>query len=158
MLSWTVLTHEHEDRTNDWYWALGLLAVVGIGVSIYFNDILFAFVLAIGIGSILFLTIRGPREHEVVLTPRGVDIDGTLYRYPAIRSFWVAIEEVEHDAEFEPRALLYLTTSGVLHPRFVLPLEDTDHAEAVRDYLLDHVEEEKQEPHFVEHLAALLGI
>ena len=157
-ISWTVLTHEHQERTNDWYWALGLIALVGIGVSIYFNDILFAIVLALGVGSLIFLTIRGPREHDVALTPRGINIDGTLYRYPTVRSCWVAIEEVEHDAEFEPRARLFLATSGLLHPTFMFPLEDVTHAEAVRDYLLDYVEEVEQEPHFTEHLAALLGI
>ena len=157
VISWSVLTHEHRERTNDWYWALGLLTVVGIGVCIYFNNILLACILAIGVGSIIFLTIRGPREHDVALTPRGVDIDGTLYRYPALRSFWVAIEEVPDDS-YEPRARLFLSTSGVLHPRFMLPLEGVDHAEAVRDYLLNFLEEAEQEPHFAEHIADFIGI
>ena len=157
IISWSVLTHEHRERSNDWYWALGLLAVVGIGVSIYFSNVLLAIILALGVGSIIFLSIRGPREHDVTITPRGVTIDGTLYRYPSIRSFWVSIEDVPDDS-YEPRARLFLSTPSILHPTFMLPLDSLDHAEAVRDYLLDYIEEVEQEPHFAEHVAELLGI
>ena len=158
VFEWEGVEYEHRERGADWYWALGLLAVVGIGVSIYFSNILLAIILALGFGSIIFLSIRGPREHDVALTPRGIDIDGTLYRYPAVRSFWVAIEDIPDDAEYEPRVRLFLSIPSLLHPRFMLPLADVDHAEEVRDYLLNYLEEAEQEPHFAEHVAEILGI
>ncbi len=158
-LSWSVLTHEHKDRSVDWYWAFGLISIVGIAASIYFMNILLAIILAVGLGTIILLTVRGPREHDVHLTSRGIDIDGTLYRYPAIQSFWVSVEHPEDETlDLDPRARLFLTTSGYLHPRIMLPLEDIEHAEDVRDYLLQFVDEEHQEPHFTEHLAELAGL
>ncbi len=158
-ISWSVLTHEHTDRSTDWYWAFGIIAIVGIAVSIYFLNIFLAIILSIGVTTLIILTVRGPREHDVHLTPRGIDIDGTLYRYPTIHSFWVSIEYPEDETpELDPRARLFLTTSGYLHPRFMLPLNDVDHAEEVRDYLLQFLNEEHQEPHFTEHLAELAGL
>ena len=156
-ISWSVLTHEHRDRSTDWYWAVGLLTVVGIIASIYFGNVLLALILAVGVGSILFLSIRGPREHDVTLGPRGVEVDGTLYKYPSIRSFWVSIEHPEDDT-YEARARLFLALPGVLNPHVLIPLDDVDHAEAVRDYLLNYLEEEEQGPHFAEHLAELIGM
>ncbi len=156
-ITWRIETHEHKERSTDWYWGVGLLAVIGIGVSIYFMNILLAIILAMGVVSLFILAARGPREHDVTLSPRGVDIDGTLYRYPTIHSFWVSIEDPEIE-EIEPRVRLFLTTAGYINPRIMVPLDDVDHAELVRDYLLNHLEEVEQEPHFAEHIAELLGV
>jgi len=158
-ISWSILTHEHKDRSPDWYWTFGILTLVGIGVSVYFLNILLAIILAVGSITIIILSVRGPREHEVHLGPRGVTMDGTLYRYPSIHSFWVSIEHAEDASlELEPRARLFFKTSGYLHPRIMVPLDDTTHAEEVREYLLQYLEEEEQEPHFAEHLAELAGL
>lgn len=158
-IRWSVLTHEHRERTADWYWALGIITAVGIGVSIYFSNILFALIIALAAISIGILVARGPREHEVHVHPRGVTIDGTLYPYQTLQSFWVAVEEpYDMEEEFEPRARLYLNTSGYVHPRFTMPLDNIDHAQDVRDYLAQYVAEEEQEPHFSEHLAEIFGL
>lgn len=149
-ISWTVLTHEHKDRSADWYWTLGALAVVGIGLSIFFSNILLAIILAVGAGSIGFLAARGPREHMVRIDKRGVSLDGTLYPYPSIHSFWV-----EESAE-NPR--LFLSTSGFLSPSITVPLDNASHAQSVRDFLKKFGEEEEQRPHFGEHLAEMLGL
>ena len=159
-IRWVVLTHEHRERSADWYWAFGIATVVGIGLSIYFSNILLALILALGAISIGILLARGPREHEVHVHGRGVSVDGTLYPYPALQSYWVAVEELldeEINAGWEPRAELRLTTTGYLHPYLSLPLEDADHAQEVRDYLANFVVEEEQQPRLSEHIAALLG-
>ena len=161
-IRWVVLTHEHRDRTADWYWGLAILALVGIGLSIYFDNILFALILALGALSIGILVAREPREHEVHVHPRGVTIDGTLYPYGALQSYWVHVEEPlvdpETGDEYEPRAQLLLSTHSYIHPRLSLPLEDLDHAQEVRNYLADYVEEEEQYPHFSEQVAELFGL
>lgn len=158
-IRWVVLTHEHRDHTADWYWALGIIAVVGIGLCIYFSNVLFALIIALGALSIGILVARGPREHEVHVHGRGVTIDGTLYPYPALNSFWVAVEELDdEEQEFEPRADLLLTTTSYIHPRLTLPLQDLEHAQEVRDYLAQYIEEEEQWPRLGEQVATLFGL
>lgn len=150
-IEWSVITHEHRERTADWYWALALLAVGGAAISIYFGNLLLAVILLLGLGSIGYLSARGPREHMVRVEKRGVVLDGTLYPFGNIHSFWVE-EELS-----EPT--LFLTTSGILAPRIAVPLDNSTHAAAVRTYLREqHVQEEEQQPHFGEHIAALFGL
>src|SRR6185312_13761817 len=86
---WHVLTHEHKEHTTDWYWALGLLTIVGVAASIYFGNLLLALILIIGAGSIMILKIRGPREHQVRVDARGLTLDGTVYPWKSLHSFWV---------------------------------------------------------------------
>lgn len=150
VISWTVLTHEHKERSTDWYWTLGALVVVGIGLSVFFGNILLAIILAVGGSSIGFLAARGPREHMVRLDKRGVSLDGTLYPYSSIHSFWV-----DENAE-SPR--LFLSTSGFLSPSITVPLDNVSHAQDVRAFLKKFGEEEEQRPHLGEHLAELFGL
>jgi hypothetical protein len=152
-ISWQVVTHDHKDRTPDWYWGLGLGALVAAGLSLFFGNVLFALILLIGAGSIAALVFRGPREHWVRIDSRGISMDGTVYRYSSIHSFW--IEHLHHD-EREPRLLL--STSGIFSPQIVIPLGNTTRAQNVRTMLKRFVEEEEQEAHLGEHLAELFGL
>ncbi len=149
-ISWEILTHVHKERTNDWYWALGLIAVVGAALSIWLGNFLFGVLILLCAGSIGALAMRGPREHNVEIDSRGISVDGTLYPYRALKSFWV-------DANPEyPR--LFITTGGIITPHLALPLDDEHHAQVVHEYLIDRLEEVHQEPHFGEHIAEILGL
>lgn len=149
-IAWLVQTHEHQERTNDWYWALGLGAFAAMGISIFFGNWMLAIIVVLAAGSVGILVARGPREHWVRVDQRGISLDGTLYPYRSVRSFWVE-QEVEY-----PRLLI--TTSGILHPQLVIPLEDKTRAQGVRSYLKKYAEEEEQHPHLGEHIAQLIGL
>ena len=158
MISWEVLTHVHRERTNDWYWALGLVAVVAAGLSIWLGNFLFGVLILLCSGSIGALAMRGPREHLVEIDPHGVWIDGTLYPYRSLKSFWVDYGDGQPLPSGGREARLYLTTSGLIMPHVTLPLDDEHHASAVHAYLVTKVEEVEQEPHIGEHLVHLLGL
>ena len=151
-ISWHVLTHEHRERSADWYWGMGLGAAAAAGVSLFFGNILFALIIAIGIGSIAILAARGPREHSVRLDSRGLSMDGTLYRFSTIRSFWIQPEDQEHEAR------MLVATSGIFSPQLVIPLGHMTRAQNVRAFMRRHAQEEEQDAHLGEHLAEIFGL
>ncbi len=151
-ISWQVQTHEHKDRSTDWYWGLGLGALVAAGVSLFFGNALFALIIVLGMGSIGVLAVRGPREHWVRIDTRGVSLDGTLYRFSSIQSFWVERETPHREAR------LLVTTNGIFSPQLVIPLGTMVRAQNVRAFMRRHAEEEEQEAHVGEHLAELFGL
>ncbi len=153
---WNVVTHEHRDHSTDWYWTLGLVALVGAAASVYFGNILLAVILVVGIGSIGFLSVRGPREHSVRIDKRGISIDGTLYPYPIVQSFW--IDETPNVRTGDDMARLLLTTNNILTPHISLPLDGAEHAASVREYLRQYVEEQEIKPRFGENIAEMLGL
>ncbi len=148
--SWTVQTHEHRERSTDWYWTIGVIALVGAGVSIYFGNVLFAVIMLLGLGSIGFLAARGPREHGVRIDERGISIDGTRYPYASIQSFWIERGVAE--------PTLFISMNGVLSPHFSLPLANKDDAVKLHQHLIRFIQEEEQGPHFGEHVARLFGL
>lgn len=149
-IQWTVDTHEHTERSNDWYWGLGLLSLAVAVLSIFLGNALLAVIIFLAAGSLGVLVHRGPREHLVGISPRGLSMDGTLYKWSGIDSFW--IERDTHNPH------LLVTTQGILHPQLVIPLNNPDRREGVRAYLRRYIKEEEQHPHFGHHVAQLLGL
>jgi hypothetical protein len=152
-----VHTHTHRERSNDWFWGLGVVALAGAALSIFFGNVLLAAIIGIGAASVGVLAARGPRAHVVRIDERGVSIDGTLYRFDALRSFW--IDEERAGFPDDKRGVhLYLTTNSMLAPHLSLPLESAAQASAVHSMLKHRLPEKEQGPHFGEHIAELLGL
>lgn len=148
-IRWSAPAHEKQFRTSDWYWALGIIGVCGAAASVLWGNVLFAVIIAVGALSLGVLSAREPREHDVALTERGVVVDGDLYPYASLRSFWIAAGRTV------PR--LYLSTTGIVHPHLVLGIHEPARVEDVYDYLSQYLEEE--EAHSLGTLAAeLLGL
>ncbi len=149
-MSWSVRGHEHRERSNDWYWGLGFIAVAVAGAAIFFGNFLFAVIILISASSIGFLVARGPREHSLKLDQRGIIIDGTRYPYASVHSFWV-----EHDTG-TPR--VFISMNGLVTPHLSFPLQDETEGTKVREFLKHYVAEEEQGPHVGERLAEIFGL
>ncbi len=149
-IQWSVDTHEHHERSIDWYWGLGLGSLAAAALAVFLGNVLLAVIIFLASGSLGVLVYRGPREHTVGVNPRGVSMDGTLYRWSGIDSFW--IEQDKRDPH------LLITTQGILHPQLVIPLNDPNRRESVRAYLRRYIKEEEQHPHMGHHVAQMLGL
>src|SRR3569623_202057 len=149
-LSWQVASHTARERSNDWYWGLGAIAVVGVIGSIVFGNALLAIIIVLGAFSLGYITMQKPRAHTVSIGPRGIAIDGTRYPWRSIRSFWV-----EHS---DTDARLYVSMSGILTPHLSLYLADTVEGDAVRRYLKRYLPEVEQGPQLGDHLTELFGL
>ena len=145
-ISWHVQTHNDRERSPDWYWGVGLITLAAAGLCIFLSNLLLGAILIIAAGTVMVMVARGPREHEVNFTPRGVSLDGTLYRWESVRSFWVSREYV------------LLSTQALMHPQIVLPLVDLSRAQAVRAYCKRFCTEEEQQPHVGHHVVEMLGL
>lgn len=149
-ISWNVASHNARERSNDWYWGLGGIALVGAVLSIIFGNILLAIIIVLGSVSIGFLAGREPREHSVVLSERGISIDGTRYPYSSVQSFWVE----EHEGS--PR--LFVSLRGIISPHYSLHIPEEINPTDVRAYLKRFAAEEEQGPQIGEHLAEIFGL
>ena len=148
-ISW-VVRRAHHERSNDWYWGLGALALAGALASIFFSNILLAIIIIMSAVSVGVLASREPREHTVKLDRRGMVIDGTRYPFASIHSFWV-----EHETSL-PR--VFVSINGILNSHFSFELEDEVQGNRVREFLKQFALEEEQGPHIGEHLAEIFKL
>src|SRR3954464_1627216 len=116
-LTWSAYEHEHIERSSDWFWALGVVAISAALTSILFHDVLFGILIILAAIVLALLARRPPELTEFELSDKGIRIHGTLHRYCEIISFWVE-DEHHHD-----RPYLLVDTIKFLSPNFIIPIE-----------------------------------
>jgi hypothetical protein len=75
---WHAPTHEWSEHSTDWYWALGILALAGSCLAIFFGNVLFAAIIVLSAVSIGILAVKEPRMCEIEVNERGVRIETSL--------------------------------------------------------------------------------
>jgi len=127
ILRWSAFEHDHIERSSDWFWALGIVAVCAALVSILFHDVLFAVLILVATSTIAMLARTPPDIVEFEISDRGIKVGGTMHRFEEIISFWVE----DHDVE---RPLLLVDTIKFMAPNLIIPIEHID-PHTVREYL-----------------------
>ena len=130
ILRWDAYEHEHIERGNDWFWALGVVTVCVILTSILFHNTLFAVLVLVAAATIGMLAQVPPEIVEFEISERGIRVGKELHRYDEIISFWVEDENVENP-------LLLVDTTKFMAPNLIIPLENIE-AEAVRNFLKEY--------------------
>lgn len=132
-LRWSAYEHAHVERSADWFWALGIVAVCGALVSILFHDTLFALLILVAATTLALLARTPPLLVEFELSERGIKVGDTMHRYEEVISFWVEDHGVE-------RPLLLVDTTKFMAPNLIIPIEHID-PHIVREYLRKRTDE-----------------
>ena len=150
ILRWSAYEHEHIERSTDWFWALGIVAVSVALTSILFSNILFAILIIVAAYTIGLISRTPPELFEFELSDRGIRIGGTLHRYDEIISFWV-------EDELGDSPLLLVDTTKLMSPNLIIPIEGIDPHE-VRVFLQTRVEEVPMKEPVSHKILEFLGI
>ena len=133
VLRWSAYEREHIERSRDWFWALGIVALSVAAIAILLNDLLFGVVVIAAAVTIALIARTPPELAQFEISDRGVRVNGELHRFDDIISFWV---EDEHAG----KPLLLIDTTKFLAPNLIIPIEHIDPA-AIRAFLKEKTEE-----------------
>ena len=147
-ISWTAPQYMHTEKTNDWYWIVGIIATTLALISIILGDTLFGIFIVVATFTLCLYASHPPELHTVKITDKGVQVDTTLYPYTSLESFWI------EEKELHPRILL--KSEKKLSPYIVLLLGDVP-AEEIREAFSQHLNEKKHSEPFLEKLLILFG-
>jgi len=147
-LDWSALEYEEKERTNDWFWALGVIVVAGSITSIIFANYFFAALLVISGVLLGFFAIKKPEMVTYELNNKGLKIKNRLYPYEKMKAFFVQTER---------KPILFIKSERYFMPVLAIPIE-FGHAHGIRNILLNkEVTEEKMEEHAYEKIMEHLG-
>ena len=146
---WEAPEHTHIEKSPDWFWLLGIIAVTAAIVSIIFHNILFAIVILLGAITMSLVGHKRPRIIPYEVSNRGVRIDNTLYPYATLDSFYL-----DEDAPLDPQLLL--KSKKLFAPLLILPIPE-EHADLIDSMLAERLPEEHIEEPFANRLLEFLG-
>lgn len=150
ILEWDTLEYESGEKNADWFWLIGAITIVIITISIFFKNILLAVIMVIGVLTIIIYEFKAPKIIKVKLSNKGIQIRNELYPYEKIKSFWI-----DQRKDYKS-PILIIHYDRLVFPSIHLHLGSMP-VEQVRDYLLEHLEEQEHEPSFSEAVADFFG-
>jgi len=149
---WEANGYIFEEKSSDWYWALGIIAVAAAVASILFGNVILALLIIVASGTLALTNMKRPQQHRFRITDEGVMIDENLYEYEKIVSFSV----LEYIDPARPAALS-LRTHYLLAPHLLIPIVGHDPVE-IYEFFADHVEDGRHDESIVDRVIDLLRL
>lgn len=147
-IEWTAPEYIHTQKTTDWYWIVGIVTLTIAIISIVLNNIIFALLIIIGMGTLCMYASREPRRVPIEISPAGVRIGGYFYPYDNLDSFWVETNDAYPRVIFksQKKMMLYITAL----------IENVDPDE-IKNMLVTHLKEEYHTEPLLEKLLIYFG-
>ncbi len=147
-IEWRSPQHIYTEKTADWYWIVGIITVTIAIVSVILNNVIFAILIMV---SSFTLSLFASHEPEIVLNEintSGIKKGTVFYPYSDAESFWV------ETGDRYPRILFKLKQKL---SQYLIILIDLDDAESIKNFLSQHVTEEKMTESIFEKLLIYFG-
>lgn len=153
-ITWSALEYEEKERSNDWFWALGVIVVTSSIASIIFENYFFAALLVLAGVLLGFFAVKKPRLITYELNKKGLRIEKSLYPYENIKSFWVQLG-VKGETNLKP--MLFMHTERAFMPIISIPIEE-HLAPQIHSFLLaKNITEEEMKEHISDKIMEILG-
>lgn len=136
---WEAPEHHHVDKSSDWFWVLGIIALCGAVAAFFLGNFLFALVVLLGAGVMALRAVKPPEIVTFMVGNKGVRAGEKLFTYSALESYFI-------DEEDEKGPQLLLKAKSMYSPLIVMPIPE-EYLDEIEDILRERLpEEELQEP------------
>ena len=153
-LEWSAPEYEEKERSNDWFWALGVIVVASSLAAIIFGNYFFAILLIISGLLMSFFAIKKPEMVNYELNQKGLKIKNRLFPYKNIKSFFLQDDPY---ITVNKMPTLFIKSQRMFMPIISIPVE-RHLAEKIKEKMLSmDVTEEKIEEHPSEKIMEYLG-
>jgi hypothetical protein len=146
IFEWHAKEYSGDEKSAEWYWALGVVTIGLFVASILFKNILLGLVILAGAASVSVQAVRKPRIHRFAITEGGIIIDSRMYPFDRMMHFSV----LEYTDETIPPALS-IKTRHILSPHLMIPIIGYDPVD-IYDYIAMHLPEGNHHESVVDHL------
>ncbi len=146
-MSWQAAEYAHYERTADWYWWVGLVAVIMLGLAVWQKSFLFGVLVLVAWFTILLYAVRPPRTIQVAITEHGVMVEKNLYLWGNLKSFWIF-----YTPPIKKEVSLETKKSFVTYVK--IPLGDMD-PEEVKTIIKKFIPEIEQRESLIDNLSHL---
>lgn len=147
-IKWRAHEYEHEEKTSDWYWAVGIIAIAIAITAVILGNVLFAIFILIGSFSLALHSSKEPRLVEFSVNKKGVSIGNKIYLYSSLDSFWIEEDEIP------PKIII--KSKKLIMPFLVIPIEGANPGD-IREFLANFLEEEEMREPISHKLMEYLG-
>lgn len=148
-ISWEAPEHYRREKGNDWYWALGIVALCGAVAAFVFGNFLFAILILVGSAAAALQSVKHPRVIPFMVGSRGVRVGDRLYPYSVLEAYCIK--------EDDPRGpQLLLRSKSFLSPLIAMSIPEEE-IEQIEYLVRERLPEEDFDEPLAHRLLELLG-
>ena len=133
-LKWSAPEYHHYKRSNDWFWAVGIITLSIAILSFIFSNALFGVLILLSAGILIFYVVRIPEDIQYEINNRGVIVGKELHPYLTIEAFWIETRAGE------PK--LIVKSKKMMMPYIIIPVHD-DSVDDINTVLREFLEEKE---------------
>jgi len=146
-MEWQAPEYKHKDKSIDFIWAIGLVALVMCGFAIWQANYVFAIFIIVSAATLILFSIRRPQELVFIIETNGFSMGKDKYEWKKIKGFNIKKENNEASLliELDKHILPVYTVS--------LPIELADNARENLLRVIPNIElEESKSMKFMEKI------
>ena len=148
-LEWEAHEYEHKERSQDWFWAVGIITFAVAITAVILGNPIFAILVIVGAFSLALFINRPPETVRVAVDEKGVTRGKVRYPYATLDSYWI---DLEH-----PHPKIILKSKKLLMPLIIVPLGSEADAEELDERLSEYLSREFHTLPLVEQVLEYLG-
>lgn len=148
-IEWDAHVYEHKVRSQDWFWAVGIVAVAIAIAAIIIGDVIFAILILVSAFALCVFINRPPEVIHVVVNEKGIAKGHLMYPYSTLHAFWI-------DEENSHKKILLRSKKWFL-PLIVIPLGEHTDIERLEETLLEYLPREFHTTPWLEKFLEYLG-
>ena len=152
IFSWEGREYQFEEKSADWYWALGIIATAGAIACILFGNFLLALVIVMAAIALALAAAKAPRTHRFGIFDEGIAIDNNYYPFENMLHFSV----LEYADETLPPSLS-IKTRSFLAPHLLIPIVGHDPVD-IYEYMLLHLEDGRHDESPIDRVVELFRL
>lgn len=114
-IEWSAPEYDHEEKSNDWFWTIGLITLVSVIISLWLSNYIFAIFLAISGASLILFTLRHPQEVTYTIENEGLSMGKDKYEWKNIKSFYIIKKNKDNSK-------LLIETNKYFLPVYTIPM------------------------------------
>ncbi|ETB64150.1 TPA: hypothetical protein DIC38_00470 [Candidatus Nomurabacteria bacterium] len=115
-IEWTESEYNHKEKNPDWYWTVGLIAVIGAIVSIWLHNYLLAIFILVSGGTMILFAIRAPQEIYFSIDNKGMTMGRDFFEWGKINGFTIKKKE--------NGSVLLIELKRKILPHYTVPIKD----------------------------------
>lgn len=136
-VAWEATAHSHVEKSSDWFWALGILAVSAGAASLFFGNFLLTILILLAASIVAIVAKKEPPITEFAVTVRGLRVGDNLYPYSTLEAYYID--------EDDPNGPQLLARSNKLFMHLIVMPLPVEHIEDIEDILETRLPEEFME-------------
>lgn len=145
-LKWSALAYKDKPKSNDWFWALGIIVFTASMAALIYGNYFFGALIILSGVLLGFLATKKPEVVDYELNDKGFLVGNNLFPYENIKSFWVQRENFPENPIEKLKPVLFIKSERLFMPIITTPIENAM-ASDIHSFLLEKkiVEEEMKE-------------